>query len=787
MLNYPSPQEIAEAGAWSGAILRYDSMIRSAKSGDVGDELRLERHRAWVACATASILRTADPQTICRSWSDTADVLLKKSFDRHFKSGAALFALGKLGSRELNLSSDVDIVIVLRDEDPSAPQSLRQFQKEVAEVTPLGFVFRTDFDLRPGGRMGTLLPTVDQFVDYYGNYGETWERMAFVRLRALAGDSSIIEDIETFAHKFSFRKHLDYGLLNDFKSIRAKIHSSRHTGEGMLHLKLDRGGIRDSELFVHALQVIYGGKDPTLRVYGTPDALDLLAQKKLLQIEDAEFLKAHYWRLRGLENFTQARADEQTHMLHLDDPRPEAFNPEVDRILQDKTAASRLVAELLGDPPKPEPIAWDEQDPAVQTVVDEIMAIPLLSRNKEHDSDLRRLFVESFVRKVIQIGGSVTVGLDQLKDFLRATRAKNNFLEMILRQESLLEQIVRLFSYSRYLGRLLCFRPELLDSFVFRVQDLDVELEALLENLVEKRLLTEIIEGSDFLEDRDVSRLNQTLTSVADEIVLRLAEALHEDIPADIHVLALGKWGSGELGFQSDLDLLFVTRDAPTEQDHKFVRRMISRLTEPHRGGSIYPVDLRLRPTGKAGPILIAQSDLQEYLSTAAAPWERQAYLRARWLATPLFDVQQSLFYRELNAEDLAELTQIRNRLQSQQKSLHWKHSDGGLLDIELFAQTRALQARRPGTPPGIAPMLRFFGENDLADVYTRLRQIEQLSQLIFSAAGMPWESENNELIQNLAALLSEPSGDSVRALVESLLEQSSQLLERLDPRRTSR
>ncbi len=176
----------------------------------------------------------------------------KKLFDFCFADQkVALFALGKLGCLELNLSSDVDVLLVAENEAAVSLPRLRKFQKLLTERTFSGFVFRVDFDLRPGGKQGPLIPTLDQFKDYYGNYGETWERLAFVRLRPLCGDDFIKKEVMAFARKFSFRRHLDFTLLEDLKNLRTKIqgHYWARTQHHVVDLKLGVGGIRDVELF----------------------------------------------------------------------------------------------------------------------------------------------------------------------------------------------------------------------------------------------------------------------------------------------------------------------------------------------------------------------------------------------------------------------------------------------------------------------------------------------------------------------------------------------------------
>ncbi|MEN0059159.1 MAG: glutamine-synthetase adenylyltransferase, partial [Bdellovibrio sp.] len=268
------------------------------------EQLRQQRNEIWSRCARASQQNTDSAKNICFLWSEAADKLLEQAFSDSFETEkVALFALGKLGSHELNLSSDVDILLVAEEVSSAIQSALRRFQKLLTERTFQGFVFRVDFDLRPGGRQGPLIPTLDQFKDYYGNYGETWERMAFVRLRPLCGDVSIQTDVMDFARKFSFRKHLDFTLLEDLKSLRGKIqgHYWERARNNAVDLKLGVGGIRDVELFTHALQIVHGGRNPILQIKSTSESLEKLQKAQLLPEDEARFLNDHYWNLRTLE------------------------------------------------------------------------------------------------------------------------------------------------------------------------------------------------------------------------------------------------------------------------------------------------------------------------------------------------------------------------------------------------------------------------------------------------------------------------------------------------------
>lgn len=789
-LPFPDETSLEAAARVSPAVARYRNLLNHFNAEDPADHLRLRRHRAWLASAVPALLGGVDPARVCRSWSLAAEGFLRETFSEFFGAGVALFAFGKLGSAELNLSSDVDVVLVSSKDDVADPAALRAFQKRLSENRATGFALRVDFDLRPGGKMGPLIPTVDHFVDYYGNYGETWERMAFVRLRPLAGDPQVIATVQAFVARFSYRKHLDYGLLQDLKSLRSKIHAEHWTRSagGTVDLKLGVGGIRDAELFIHALQVIHGGKDSILRVRGTGDAAKILAQRDVLPSNDADALTAHYWHLREIENYVQALDDEQTHALKPETPRPAFLK--ADDLAKEMAKCDELVSTLLGEAPKAptsdqlRTAAPDDEN--YRAHLDEILRIPLLSRNKQRDDEARRSFLAKFLDMLRAQNADTDMAFDQLKEFLKATRAKASFFDLLARNEKLLEELAWLFGHSRYLGRLLCYRPELLDAFVFRAQTLSTgDLEALLEQLVEKRLLAEIIEGSRFLRDLDLETTTAALTSTADGIVAALAAELAKDHPTTTRILALGKWGAVETGFRSDLDFIFVSPGEPTDDDHKFTRRMISRLTEPHRGGSIYPIDLRLRPSGKAGPIIMPAGDLEAYLKTEAAAWEKQAYLRARWLGRPCLDLRTALFAQPVTKVDLPELNRIRQGLLPQSDRIDLKYSEGGLVDLELFAQTCALLENRRDASGNTIHLLRELHLPELANVYLRLRQIEQLGQLMSSQSFSKIDS-NDESIPNLAASLNLQNAAELEQSVRDSLQQSLALLGRLDPRRTS-
>lgn len=756
------------------------------------DQLRQERNEIWSRYALAAKDNSLPPDQICHQWSKASDLLLRHAFSACFQDQkVALFALGKLGSSELNLSSDVDLLIVSQDDSVNALPGLRRFQKILSERTALGFVFRVDFDLRPGGKQGPLIPTLDQFKDYYGNYGETWERLAFVRLRALAGDGSLQQEVLTFAQRFSFRKHLDFTLLEDLKTLRSKIqgHYWGRSQNDIIDLKLGVGGIRDVELFTHALQVIHGGRDTSLQVRGTAEALLLLEMKELLPKEESQFLRIHYWNLRRLENYVQAQNDEQTHLLKTDDNHPDFVSAALTTLRFDMLRCDSIVKSLLGEAPKESSLEDELKDAGLpdedlQELWNEILGQEVLSRNKGRDELSRKAFLAAFFDTLKEQKGDLRRGLLLLKDFIRGTRAKASFFSLLLREKNLMQELGWLFGHSPYLSRILCNRPELLDSFVYRSQNTHSDdLGSLLEELAEKKLLSEVINGSEYLREKNLAQLTQNLTSTADAIVNTLLTALKKDFPSDLRILALGKWGGRELGFRSDLDFIFVLNHEPGENDFKLAKRFITRLTENHRGGNIYSIDMRLRPSGKAGPLIIHEEDLRSYLQSEAAAWERQAYLKARWVdtnSTGFHDFVQ----RGLSLEELFELERIRQQLISASSDLNLKYSEGGLVDLELASQTHLLHNKQVPASTATESFLMSMSSQGslLARNYDRLRQIEQMLQLVASES-LSELKLNHESFHALAlALQTNPS--QLLQEAQGLLSENITILKELDPRR---
>jgi glutamate-ammonia-ligase adenylyltransferase len=809
-LSFYSELDWAEVSQGSSAVALYRSWLDRSDADSEMASLRLDRHRAWLRAALATFFDNTATSHIVEFWSYSADKLISEAW-RACGLGdlpVALIALGKLGAEELNLSSDVDLMVI-SEIGPTIEidRALRKFRTLLAENTDFGFVLRLDFDLRPGGRFGPIVSSLPQVEDYYWSQGETWERLALVRARILQGPPEFCDAIMDIFVRFCYRKFLDYTLLDDLKQLRSRIHQHYHsTNKNEFNIKLGVGGIRDIELFVHALQVIHGGRDRSIRTSSTKKALLTLRDKKILPDNEVELLDSSYWLFRHLEHMVQLGSDRQSHLLNFSSP-PSGRRFANQELVQIKVGlVNQTVTTLLGSAegsretlPPTETLQrkWLSDlgfsDDCVNSLWADLVNQTARSMKLERDESARRKFLYDYVEEIGRNGVDKELALSLLLDFTQSIRAKATFFSLFVREPRLVRDLARLFSSSPYLGRILASRPELIDSFLFRTQErFSGDLETRLEEMAEHRLLTEIIAANQFLVDRDSTVLCHNLSACADYICSELLQHLDSRPDTErIHLVAMGKWGGMELGFRSDLDLLFVSKSSPDANDHKVAKRFIHRLNDFHKGGKIYSIDLRLRPSGQAGPLIVSQSRLEAFLKNEALHWERQAYLRARPLShldLPFADICCS---RGLSEPDLRELKRIRTKLIAVPASdiTDLKLSAGGLIDIELAVQARILFERIVPSGPSMNEMMEAIkiGLNcEVGDLtllhrnYLDLRAMEQMAQLSFNHSGSQITRKSQES-KRLACLLKKDEEDMHQRLAQ-IMEQSTEIIKDIDP-----
>lgn len=791
------------ARATSPAFAHYERLLQLTTIGPLHEM----RHRAWCECVLATFFNTATTAEVCAYWSTRADAIVQQAWRETglHEFDAALFALGKHGAGELNLSSDIDLMIVSEPHHAlEVEKRLRKFQHLLHFPTEFGFCFRLDFDLRPGGKLGPLITSPSQFQDYYWSQGETWERLALVRMRAVAGSPAIDKQISDLARRFSYRKFLDFTLLEDLKAMRAQVHQKGFLRQDHeLHIKLEVGGIRDIELFVHSLMVMNGGKMPNLQTRSTGQALANLASAGIIPLAEMTLLTESYWFFRHLENSVQALEDRQTHAL-TDVALAKLQLPGRTEILERMKKIDTTVSSLLGKVdltqvhlPQDEVSqkAWLKELGFSQTIIDQswdqLMKATALSHKNDRDERARQEFLFTFVTAISKHKAlDRDLGLQITVDFVQAMRAKATFFSMLLRSPRLLDDLSRLFCLSPYLGSILASRPELMDHFILQVDEAwAADMEKLLQQMSERKLLTELWSANQFLNDRDLNGLFVRVTATADEIALQLLSQLKHEYPDSlVKILALGKWGGEELGLRSDLDFIFITPSKPKESDFKVARRFISRLTDPLKGGQLYDVDLRLRPSGQSGVLLVAEDSLQDYWRNDAKAWERQAYTRARPLG---FKIDSKILAeRGLDAAELAELKTIRSKLLKKKSAqeLDIKYVPGGLLDIEFTAQTALLANKLHGAGASTNAMIAHLqtqlpawkNTGRLNAIYNELRTFEQMLQLSSAYKIGAARADQKDFMK--ACALNGLSLEEGWKKINDLTDESRRLLNDLDP-----
>lgn len=776
----------------------YWNICQKPVEANLPARLRQQKAMDFLSAVAATHQKTYSTEQICAFWSEQAEKRIQISLDTA-KSQLAdpgtkwcVFAFGKLGSSELNLSSDVDLIWISETEDASDLKiPLRQFQNDLNTPNEWGFAHRLDFDLRPGGRMGPIIASFEQWWDYFSNFIDAWERLAFIRFRPLWGDPDLIKKIEQHTTQLTFRKFLDFSLIDEFKALRRQIHAQNwmRSENQVIDLKLGVGGIRDLELFVHTLQVIYGGKEPMVRLKSTTRAMQELQKIGALSPKDQNFLEAHYWRLRHFENLTQARFDEQTHLIKEDFPKELLSDQERESLLQDMKTCDTLVSTLFGQLNRSErslPESLAEQkawiaslgvsEKTIQDYWEDIFSQEILSRQKSRDDQAKRAFVYQMVSRAHQMGANLETLIPRLRDFIRKSRAKASLFHLLLSHPEQLDRVIHLLVSSSYLSHILLNRPEILDIVLLERQPLldpQRSWEEQVQVWKDRKFFSEILNGLNFLKNQELGPLLKSLSTTADSIAQELLQQIKNEIPSQLEILALGKWGGGEIGLSSDLDFIFVTPDEPTDPDFQVARRFMNRLTQ---GDPIYNIDLRLKPFGSSGTMLTSLPHLEQFLKSEAPIWQRQSYLKARWLdpKKAASSIYMWTLARTLTLEDLKELRGIQNELHKKAKESPLKYSAGGLLDIELFVQTKILELQRPPSGPSMLDKFAMFATEWPAKIqrnYFRLRELEQ------------WQRLNSDQLFDRSQVSQRIKSEDFQLEITNILRENANYLLQLDPR----
>ena len=703
----PELAALLAAGDGSGAL----AWARAAGAGvdDVGSALRRERLAYSAALAVGDLAGafplaqvTAELSALADRSLDTAiRAAIAQRVPEAEAAGMIALALGKHGAGELNYSSDIDPILLYdpavlpRRERDEPAEAANRYAREVvrllSEVTADGFVFRVDLRLRPASEVSPLAIPVDGALTHYESSALAWERAAFIRARAAAGDVAAGERFLAAIRPFVWRRSLDFGAIGEIRRLTARIRAShagpRVPGPGF-NLKLGRGGIREVEFFAQTHQLIHGGRDPSLRVRGTRAALDALAAAGIIASEDATALGEAYDRLRTLEHRLQMVGDRQTHVLPASDeldsvarldglPDGATLVAELARVTN--TVARRYDTLIEADdtrisiPVRGDALAvrlqqfgFDEPDRIAEQI-----AGWSDGRIRALRSEAAREAFESLLPALLErlaAAPEPAQALNRWERVLAASPSAINLFNLLNQRPALLDQLVRILVLAPTLADELGRRPELLDTLIDRrALDLPGGVDEIAERMSDRH------DRSDYEHRLDrIRRITgelrfalglQTIAAVHDplaigaalsrtaEAALRTAQAaaveefenVHGLVPgSELVVLGLGRLGGGMLTHASDLDVIYLfTGDFGGESDgrrplgvthyfNRLAQRVTAALSVPTAEGALYEVDTRLRPQGAQGPLAVSFDSFARYQREDAWTWEHMALARAR-------------------------------------------------------------------------------------------------------------------------------------------------------------
>jgi len=625
----PALEALLAAGDGAGALAWAKSAGDGA--GDVGSALRREKLALATALAIGDLAGAFPLLTVTGELSDFADRALDAAIADAIRArvpdagpaGFLALALGKHGARELNYSSDIDPILLYdpallprrqRDEPGEAAQRVaRTLMQTMSHVTHEGYVFRVDLRLRPASEVSPLAISIDAALTHYESSALAWERAAFIRARACAGDIAAGEQFLAAIRPFIWRKSLDFGAISEIGRLTHRIRAS-HSGPPRpgpgFDLKKGRGGIREVEFFAQTHQLIHGGRNPALRLRGTRASLDALAEAGLIQAEDATVLGESYDRLRQVEHRLQMIADQQTHSLPLD---PAALDG-VARLdgLEDGAALiaeleavteavgqryDRLIAQHGHDPGSPAPVAAAQGDALADELERLGFADPsaLTTRIESWRSGKLRALRSEAAR-----GAFEAIQLPLLSAFAASPEPERavlrweqlltnlpsavNLFRLLEARPGLLELLARILSLAPPLADALARRADLLDPLIdasafdpppdiaalaaeFADGETGDDYEQLLSRVRRKvgerrfALGVQLIEGA-----RDPMEIGRGLCRVAEAALTVLADAATAEFArshgriagSDLLVMGYGRLGGGVLTHASDLDLVFL-------------------------------------------------------------------------------------------------------------------------------------------------------------------------------------------------------------------------------------
>ncbi len=751
-----------------------------------------------------------------------------------------IVGMGKLGGGELNVSSDIDLIMLYSDEGETTgtrPISYHEFFGNVtrrmmpiiSEPDENGQVFRTDLRLRPDGDSGPLAWSLDAFEQYLFTQGREWERYAWLKGRIITAkffadsDMCLVQQhVESMRLPFVYRKYFDFDALSALRDLRERIRqdwqrraSARHGIDTEHNIKLGNGGIREVEFVVQLTQLIRGGKMPALQQRPLIQALQAQARAGLLPEATAKELADAYIFLRRVEHALQYREDAQTHLLPSDPElrvslakalglEPAAFETTlanhraaVANVFRDAFRIAGLANDDRASPNGAEPGIQTQEDNATDPAQVVALAsagkdIPELLELFDQDAEPLKRRIDTFLdshrirglpsqsrqrvddlvpllmRAALNTEAPATTVV-RLLDLIETIAQRSAYLALLIEYPETLARVARIMAASPWASQYVIQHPVVLDSLIDwgtlmepidfeRIKlnlkadmdacvladgQADIEQQMNLMRDLQRQVSFQLL-AQDLAGVLSVEALADQLSALADlllsETITRVWPLVLRTEPSQIAaprfaIIAYGKLGGKELGYSSDLDLVYVFEDPDpdaAERYTKLARRLTSWLSTMTSSGRLYEVDLRLRPDGDAGLLTVSIEAFRTYQLQHAWAWEHQAITRARFAAGDAsvgqaFEaIRQEVLCMERDPKKLADdVRQMRQKISdghpNKSELFDLKHDPGGMVDLEFVTQYLVLCYAR--THPELIPNL---GNIALLGIAGKLGLIEE-------------------------------------------------------------
>jgi glutamate-ammonia-ligase adenylyltransferase len=679
--------------------------------GDRGDPdapiataLRLARRRLALTVAIGDLSGAYDLTDVTSALSDFADHALDTAIRAAIAErtpdaepcGFAAIALGKQGSHELNYSSDIDPILIFDPATlPCRPredvgEAAVRIARRVVEILQTrdgdGYVLRVDLRLRPSPEATPIALPVDAAISYYESLALPWERAAFIRARAAAGDLALGQRFLAAIQPFIWRRALDFGAIGEIRGISRRIRDHHAQGQAFgpgYDLKRGRGGIREIEFFAQIHQLIHGGRDASVRAPATRDALAALAASGWIGVDEADDLSAAYTLLRTIEHRVQMIEDRQTHRL----PEGAALDSLAQlhglgdgaallELLRPHVARVGTTYDAL-DPGEGAAMSFDAAHLVEQLIAagfaDPAAAARAIGQWRAGNypalrSEAARSALEAVLPGLIEALGQAPdpgTAITRLDAMLSRLSSAINFFRLLEARPALARLLALILSHAATLAESLARRPELFDGLIDASalgpvgdvaalaaemrggRDYQAQLDHVRRIVGEKRfaLGTQIIAGTS--DPLDVAAGYARVAEAAVEVLAGAATAefaaAHGVVPAsELVILALGRFGGAALTHASDLDLIYLfTGDYRAESDgakplgavlyyNRLAQRVTGALSAATAFGPLYDIDTRLRPSGTQGPLSVSLEGFARYQRESAWTWEHMALTRAR-------------------------------------------------------------------------------------------------------------------------------------------------------------